>query len=131
MDPEPRFAIAPGSIRTLLRLEGLALLVAALLLYAHAQTGWLLFAEFFLLPDISFTGYLFGPRAGAAAYNAAHSTLGPIALAAFAMATGRQLPFALALIWLAHVGFDRALGYGLKYTSGFRDTHLGRIGHRS
>jgi hypothetical protein len=41
------------------------------------------------------------------------------------------LPFALALIWLAHAGFDRALGYGLKYASGFRDTHLGRIGHRS
>ncbi|MEF9606012.1 DUF4260 family protein, partial [Paracoccus sp. PXZ] len=31
-------------------------------------------------------------------------------------------------LWLAHVGFDRVLGYGLKLPSGFRDTHLGRIG---
>jgi hypothetical protein len=23
------------------------------------------------------------------------------------------------MIWLAHIGFDRALGYGLKYSSGF------------
>jgi hypothetical protein len=120
-----------GGTRTLLRLEGLALLAAAVLLYARAQGNWLLFAELFLLPDISFAGYLFGPRAGAAAYNAAHSTLGPIALAAFAIASGIQLPLALALIWLAHVGFDRALGYGLKYASGFRDTHLGRIGRHS
>jgi hypothetical protein len=34
----------------------------------------------------------------------------------------------LATIWIAHIGFDRALGYGLKYGSGFTHTHLGRIG---
>jgi hypothetical protein len=34
----------------------------------------------------------------------------------------------VALIWLAHIGFDRALGYGLKYKAGFGFTHLGRIG---
>jgi hypothetical protein len=34
----------------------------------------------------------------------------------------------IAMIWLAHIGFDRALGYGLKYASGFGFTHLGRIG---
>jgi hypothetical protein len=128
---EPHFASATGGVRALLRLEGVALLAVALLLYRHSQSSWLLFAELSLLPDISFAGYLFGSRAGATAYNAAHSTLGPVALAAFAIATGMQLPFVLALIWTAHVGFDRALGYGLKYASGFRDTHLGHIGRRS
>jgi hypothetical protein len=122
-------APATGSVRTLLRLEGLALLVGALLLYARVGGGWLIFAELFLLPDVSFVGYVFGPRIGAIAYNTAHSTLGPILFAAIAVASGTGLPF--ALIWLAHVGFDRALGYGLKYASGFRDTHLGRIGRRS
>ena len=34
----------------------------------------------------------------------------------------------LALIWFAHIGFDRMLGYGLKHGAGFRFTHLGRIG---
>jgi hypothetical protein len=120
-----------GGTRTLLRLEGLALLAAAVLLYARAQGNWLLFAELFLLPDLGFAGYIFGPRAGAAAYNTAHSTPGPLILALAAIGSGTRLPFALALIWLAHVGFDRALGYGLKYASGFRDTHLGRIGRRS
>jgi hypothetical protein len=127
----PHPTSATGGVRTLLRLEGFALLAVAVFLYRHTQSSWLLFVELFLLPDISFAVYLFGPRAGAAAYNAAHSTLGPIALAAFAIATGMQLPLVLALIWLAHVGFDRALGYGLKHASGFRDTHLGRIGPRS
>jgi hypothetical protein len=31
-------------------------------------------------------------------------------------------------VLLAHVGMDRALGYGLKLPTDFRDTHLGRIG---
>ncbi|MDU3890869.1 MAG: DUF4260 family protein [Serratia liquefaciens] len=35
-----------------------------------------------------------------------------------------------ALIWGAHIGFDRALGYGLKYASGFADTHLGGLGRK-
>lgn len=36
-----------------------------------------------------------------------------------------------ATIWCAHIGFDRALGYGLKYAEGFGFTHLGRIGRKS
>ena len=31
----------------------------------------------------------------------------------------------ISLIWFAHIGFDRALGYGLKFPLGFRVTHLG------
>ena len=38
------------------------------------------------------------------------------------------LVLSLAMIWLAHIGIDRALGYGLKYQTGFAFTHLGRIG---
>ena len=33
----------------------------------------------------------------------------------------------VALIWLAHIGMDRLLGYGLKYPSAFKDTHLQRV----
>lgn len=106
-----------GRVRSLLRLEGLALLAAALFAYARLDGDWRLFALLFLAPDLSFAGYLSGPRAGAAFYNAAHSTIGALALAA----AGR---FGLAAIWLAHIGFDRALGYGLKYPDAFRHTHL-------
>lgn len=125
-DPPLRPAI--GGVRAVLRLEALALLLAALALYARIDGDWLLFLELFLLPDLSIAAYAFGPRPGAAAYNAAHSTLGPVALAAYALASGTPVALAVALIWLAHVGFDRALGYGLKYAGAFRDTHLGRIG---
>ena len=73
-------------------------------------------------------GYLAGPRFGAWAYNAAHMTLPPLALAVAGSAFESPVATAIAIIWLAHIGIDRALGYGLKRESGFRDTHLGRIG---
>ena len=116
-----------GGVRLLLRLEGLALLAGAAVLYGATGAPWWLFALLFLVPDLSMLGYLEGPRIGAAAYNAAHATLGPVALGliGWAVVPG-VLP--LALIWLAHIRFDRVLGYGLKYASGFRDTHLGQIG---
>ncbi len=72
-------------------------------------------------------GYVLGPKIGARAYNLAHTYLGPAVLATVAMVSGLPL-LALACVWLAHIGLDRALGFGLKYESGFTDTHLGRIG---
>jgi hypothetical protein len=73
---------------------------------------------------VAFAAYLFGPRIGAIGYDAMHSTVGPIALAAAGIFLNVHLALGIALIWLAHIGFDRALGYGLKYTSAFGDTHL-------
>ena len=115
-----------GGIRALLRLEGLALLAAGLALYARLDGDWMLFAKLFLLPDLSFAAYLFGPRAGAFAYNTMHSTLGALALGAFGYLTGEPTALLVALVWLCHIGLDRALGYGLKYASAFGDTHLSR-----
>ncbi len=120
-----------GGVRRMLRLEGLALLSGALALYGRSGGDWKLFAILFLTPDLSFAGYLFGPRFGALAYNALHSTLGPLALATAGIALHQPLAMSIALIWLAHVGFDRALGYGLKYARGFGFTHLGRIGRNA
>ena len=117
-----------GGVRGLLRLEGLALLIACVALYARFNGDWVLFLKLFLLPDLSFAAYLFGPRAGAVAYNTMHSTLGALALAVFGYIAGEPGALLIALIWLAHIGFDRALGYGLKYASAFGDTHLGRVG---
>jgi hypothetical protein len=116
-----------GGVRLLPRLEGLVLLAGAAVLYGATGASWWLFALLFLAPDLSMLGYLGGPRIGAAAYNAAHATIGPVALGLIGWVTAPGL-VPLALIWLAHIGFDRALGYGLKYASDFRDTHLGRIG---
>jgi Domain of unknown function (DUF4260) len=113
--------------RVLLRLEGLAILVAALVLYFDAGFGWLLLLVLFLAPDLSFAGYAFGPRIGALAYNALHTEVFPVALAIVGVVGDIDWATQLALIWLAHIGLDRLLGYGLKYPTAFRDTHLQRI----
>lgn len=117
-----------GGLRTVLRAEGLMLLSCAVALYWRAGGDWRLFAILFLAPDLSFAGYLAGPRIGAAAYNAMHSTIAPLVLGAAGLAVNMPLAVMIALIWLAHVGFDRALGYGMKHGRGFGFTHLGRIG---
>jgi uncharacterized protein DUF4260 len=115
-----------GSVRLWLRLEGLVVLVLAVYLYARDGHSWVVFATLFLLPDVSFAAYFSGPRVGAAVYNVAHSYVGPLLLAVGLLTAGA--PLLWTLIWVAHVGFDRALGYGLKYPTVFADTHLRRIG---
>jgi hypothetical protein len=114
-------------VSRLLRAEGLAVLVAALALYFDSGYGWLLLVVLALAPDLSMAGYLAGPRAGAIAYDAAHTYVLPVALAVAGVLAGSDLAVQLALIWLAHVGADRLLGYGLKYPTHFKDTHLQRV----
>ncbi len=135
IDPTPSMAPAErgfvtGGVRLLLRLEGCAAFAAALAVYWQNDFSWLAFALFFLAPDIAMLAYLAGPRAGALGYNVAHTYIAPLALALLGLFGG--LPFAAAggLIWIAHIGFDRALGYGLKYPTAFGDTHLGGTGRR-
>jgi hypothetical protein len=127
---EPTGAVT-GGVRTLLRLEGLALFAGMTLLYWVWDGSWWVYAVLFLAPDLSFLAYLFGPRFGAMLYNAAHTYMVPMALMTLGFATAEPLVLSIAMIWLAHIGFDRALGYGLKYDSGFGFTHLGRIGKKS
>ena len=117
-----------GMPRLLLRLEGAGIFAIAIALYWKLGETWWLFAVLFLAPDLSFLAYLAGPRAGAHAYNLLHALLGPILLALVGLLVPYGAATAIALIWLAHCGFDRALGYGLKYEAGFGFTHLGRIG---
>ena len=119
---------ATGGLRTLLRLEGLTLFVGMTLLYAIWGGSWWTYAILFLAPDLSFAAYLAGPKAGAIVYNAAHSYLAPMALMTSGFGLDSPLVLSIAMIWLAHIGIDRALGYGLKYFAGFGFTHLGRIG---
>jgi hypothetical protein len=113
--------------RRLLRLEGVAVGGAALALYAHEDFGWLLFALLVLAPDLSAIGYAAGPAVGAACYDVAHTYVLPVALGAVGVLADADLAVQLALVWLVHIGFDRALGYGLKYPTRFKDTHLQRV----
>jgi Domain of unknown function (DUF4260) len=117
-----------GSVRTVLRLEGLCVLMAAAIAYSKFGLGWATFALFFLTPDLSFLGYLLGPKVGAISYNSAHSYVGAVGCLTLALLFSEPSVLSVGLIWSAHIGFDRVLGYGLKYSEGFSFTHLGRIG---
>ncbi|HET9322307.1 MAG TPA: DUF4260 domain-containing protein [Gaiellaceae bacterium] len=115
------------SVRLLLRLEGLAIAVAAILLYADGDHSWWLFLLLILAPDLSFLGYAAGPAVGAAAYNLVHNLVLPVALGTAGVLWDTEWAIAVALVWLAHIGVDRLLGYGLKYPTAFKDTHLQRV----
>ena len=111
----------------LLRVEGVALLALSVLLYRVNGGGWLMFGVLLLAPDLSMLGYLAGPKLGAAIYNAFHTYAVPAVVGALGMIFASPLAVSVALIWLAHIGMDRTVGYGLKYPSSFKDTHLERV----
>jgi hypothetical protein len=113
--------------RLLLRVEGAAVFAAALAVYLNRDYSLLLAALLFFAPDLSFAGYAAGPRVGSVVYNALHTLIPPLALGAVGVVTDARLAVEIALVWLAHIGLDRALGYGLKYPSAFKDTHLRRV----
>ena len=139
-----------GAPRILLRLEGLTILVGCLCAFWFGPyhtllgLGWPWVVLIFFAPDLSMLAYLAGPRIGAAIYNVAHT----LALPALILTAGivvismslkgppsglmhfTEVATSVAVLWTAHIGFARALGYGLKYASAFGDTHLGRIGRR-
>lgn len=117
-----------GGLGLLLRAEWLAIFLAGVAVYLEFHGDPYLLLPVLLAPDLSMVGYLAGPRVGALTYNLAHNLV--VAFAALVVGWFMALaPVALAgAILFAHVGMDRALGYGLKRSSGFRDTHLGRIG---
>ncbi len=100
---------------------------AATTLYLHGDHAWWLYAVLALAPDLSMIGYAAGARVGAVAYDTAHTYALPVALAAAGVVGDADTLVAVALVWIAHIGADRALGYGLKYPTDFKDTHLQRV----
>lgn len=113
--------------RLLLHVEGAVVLLAAILAYRQIHAGWLLFAALFLVPDLSMLGYLLNAKIGAAAYNLVHTYSLPLLVFALAFYTSKPFLYPYVLIWAGHIGMDRMLGFGLKYPTGFKDTHFQRI----
>jgi hypothetical protein len=111
----------------ILRLEGLTLFVGALAAYGSLGYSWWLFALLLLVPDLGALGYLHSKRTGALAYNLVHTESLPLLLGVGSLLLDQPLGLQLALIWAAHIGVDRALGYGLKYADAFKHTHLGEV----
>ncbi len=130
MTPTAKADQGPTPSRTpptvLLRLEAALIAAAAIAAYVHCEGGGGLYFGLWLLPDLAMLGSVAGPRIGAACYNTTHTMFLPFVLTAWGLFTVTPLPTQLGLIWVSHVGIDRALGYGLKYADGFQHTHFTR-----
>ncbi|MBA3876219.1 MAG: DUF4260 domain-containing protein [Anaerolinea sp.] len=117
-----------GAVRTWLRLEGVAAFAAGLALFGASGGNWLFIVPLILLPDISAVGFLASPRVGTFTYNLFHNWVPGIVTLGVGVWLESPAVLLAAAILIAHVGMDRAVGYGLKLPGSFHDTHLGRIG---
>ncbi|MEO6396030.1 MAG: DUF4260 domain-containing protein [Devosia sp.] len=124
----PQTGMPPVAVTSLLRIEGAAIFVAAITAYAALGGNWWLFALLGLAPDLAFIALFLCKAVAARIYNLVHSYWAPLVLAGIGWFGGLPTLLPLALIWIAHIGADRALGYGLKYPDAFEHTHLGPIG---
>ena len=125
---DARLDVAPPSTRTWLRIEGVAAFAVGLAIFGAAGGPWLLALPLLLVPDVSMVGYLRGPRLGAFTYNLVHNWAIGLAVLGLGVWSGIGAVVLAGAMLIAHVGMDRAAGYGLKLPTSFRDTHLGRIG---
>ena len=127
LEAPPLLRLSSGVLtrpKALLRIEGGLDLVLSLIFYQYLHANWILFVVLLLAPDLAILGYLGGTRIGTICYNLIHTFAGPSLLIAYAYFTGLLWLLPYALIWTAHIGLDRMLGFGLKYPTEFRDTHL-------
>ena len=115
------------SHKVLLKVEGLLVFLVAILMYRELGASWWMFGLLFLVPDVSMVGYFSGTAIGAVTDNAVHTYTLPILLYSGGLLTERGGWMAISAIWAAHIGFDRVLGYGLKYPEAFKATHFGRV----
>jgi hypothetical protein len=115
-------------MKSLLQLEELAEMLLALVVFAHLPYAWWVLPATFLLPDLSMVGYVAGPRTGAFCYNVAHHKALAVAVGVSGWVLGQPVLLLAGTVLLGHSAFDRLLGYGLKYATGFKDTHLGSAG---
>lgn len=110
------------------KLEGLVIFAISTVAFYLAGGHFLLYIPLLLSFDVSMIGYLLGPRLGSFVYNLVHNyAVALLALSAFYW-IDTSLLLQVGILWVAHVGMDRALGYGLKSAASFKETHLGKIG---
>jgi hypothetical protein len=114
-------------VKFILRLEGLTIFLAAIYIYSLMEGNWLFFIIFILIPDISMLGYIGNGKIGALVYNIFHNLTLPLLLTVLGFFFNIEILAFAGVILLAHVGMDRLFGFGLKYESGFKDTHLQRV----
>jgi len=108
-----------------LKMEEVALFALSIAVFSTLPFAWWWFPVLLLVPDISMLGYLINPRIGAFGYNLGHHRALGLGVYGVGFWTGNAVLMLVGVILFGHAAFDRIWGYGLKYASGFRYTHLG------
>jgi hypothetical protein len=114
-------------LKKIIRLEGLIVFLLAIGFYYVNEFSWLLFILLLFVPDVGMFGYAINNKVGAYVYNLFHTYSIPLILIGVSMFMKIDVLLLIGLIWTAHIGMDRVLGYGLKYSTGFKHTHLGEL----
>jgi hypothetical protein len=120
--------VVGGGPAVFLRIEAIALLTASIWLFADQHVHWWLYPLLLLVPDVSMVGYLRDTKLGALTYNLGHSEVAPVVVLAAGVVAVSKALLVTAAIWFGHIGMDRAMGYGLKYSDSFKHTHLSDLG---
>lgn len=112
----------------ILKVEELLMFVLGIFLFSQLDFRWWWFLVLILTPDFSMLGYMFNPKIGAYAYNIVHHKGVAIALYLLGIYLQNEILQLTGIILFAHASMDRIMGYGLKHTDSFNNTHLGKIG---
>jgi hypothetical protein len=117
-------------VKRALKLEEFIMGIFGILGFIYFDGTLLLFLLGILLPDLGVLGYLINPTVGSYTYNLTHHK----GLAIVLFLSGYFLKLNplifIGITIFIHSSFDRALGYGLKYKSSFKNTHLGFLNRK-
>ncbi|CAM4325984.1 DUF4260 domain-containing protein [Bacillus albus] len=113
--------------KRIVHFEGLVVFLATSYAYSIYEFSWIIFWVFLLTPDLSMFAYGVNNHVGAKIYNICHTYIISIIIAIIGVYFKVDTVIMIGLIWTAHIGMDRMFGYGLKYETDFKDTHIQRL----
>ncbi|MEO8240175.1 MAG: DUF4260 domain-containing protein [Flavobacterium sp.] len=117
-------------MKTVIKLEELGLFIFGIYLFSFLNYQWWWFLALILAPDLSMFGYTINTKAGAFLYNLFHHRGVAVLFYILGCYLTIEVVQLMGIILFSHAAMDRIFGYGLKYETGFKHTHLGEIGEK-
>ncbi|HFJ9426826.1 DUF4260 domain-containing protein [Bacillus cereus] len=113
--------------KRIVHFEGMVVFLATIYMYSIYEFNWIIFFVFLLAPDLSMLAYGINNHVGAKIYNVCHTYIISILIVLIGVYFKIDTVIMIGLIWTAHIGMDRMFGYGWKYETDFKDTHIQRL----